>query len=264
MNYIQMSLDEIAKNIANQIRKNKRLTAVTGQSSGCLQEYIVEAYREMHPEECRDWPEKATYDQLKIIGQWYQTTYAKDSAQKSKNAHGRHREVGVNTDEADYLFDYPYDENQFNIYVIDSRHPTAIFLQHMAVAFKLTSGDLDDLLVDYGYLPLHVRNLHHLVICAVLDSCDREDGDYSHFQRIKEWYYDTIRVVYSDSDQPMQTIAEDAPEYLSTVGFQAAFFEKEQLSKEQFIEFVASNKQQFYRRHSALLREHKRLAGVLG
>ena len=72
-----------------------------------------------------------------------------------------------------YYFNEPYEKRQFEKYLVKPETPRRnedflAFILHTAVAFLLKPTELDVVLKEYGFQPLHVRNIHHLAIYITL------------------------------------------------------------------------------------------------
>lgn len=184
---------------------------------------------------------------------WYSSTYSAQSQQKGTK--GTHRNVSMGRNRADYQFDKLYQEQLFKKYVFENERPEAVFLIHVAVAFKLSVYSLNELLSQYGYLPLHVKNVHHLAIYSVLSICDPRDGRYDQFELIKKRYFDAVELIASTQAQkpehPMETLL--LQEDLISLG---------KLNDDRYYAFIRKYAHELNGRHSAILAEHARLTNV--
>lgn len=259
------------KAFTNSFRKpfgndGKSSDAANDEDKGkALFDTLAAAYREMTGQ---SGEVKAT-----ALFKWYQDTY---DVGKSKK--GNHRSVNPDDDRDEYCFDWVYKKDSIKYLNGEENDPPADFIIHMAIAFKLKPDELDKLLKDYGYLPLHVRNLHHLAIYAVLSKCDRKDNRYEQFNTVKEWYFEALEICKAEKTEEKATekpASEERNEEGDTVhelpgltqGLQDELKELYQLQgiveKAQFLTFVKDHYALFRQRHSAILNEHTRLASVL-
>lgn len=241
----EITLREAVSNLLNEV-KEKRKNTITDGVGQTLGAAVVNAYNQMYGKALTD--EHITGE----IWHWYRKTYT------GKSKKGLHR------DPED--FHLPISENPWRDYLYNNVRPTAIIIMHVAVAFKMSPDKLDSLLCAYGYLPLHVRNLHHLAIYAVLSAYNDENSekeflDTDPFDTLRDWYFAAVDIV---KDSSAYAAKDERKSSLTTTNFIKKRDGFGIVDKETLKAFVKTYKQEFHMRHSKLLAEHLKLATTLG
>jgi len=208
---------------------------------------------------------------------WYKERYL-DKFLMPKGRSGGSRTVDSQKQEkpdkkSGYRFDRLYEEHTFLKYLTAEPEITGAsardFLLHVSVAFLLPPSQVDELLSFYGFLPLHVRNIHHLAIYAVLEEMNRSGNSSENpFNDIQNLYEQACQIIsgsYSErsvgeNDFPMD--AQMVLEKNSTRYIQNYLFGEHTLSKENMLCFVERNADIFDRRHHRLLAEHRKCTAL--
>ena len=134
---------------------------------------------------------------------------------------------------------------------------------HLAVAFCVPPADLDRLLRDHGYYPLHIRNLFDLAIHSVLTERQLNlESEQDPFEELGEKYEKLLESAYG---KLVASGSETLLEMLADTSFrnETAWIEehtwKRGMSTEQILAFVSKYREAFQRMHQRLLNEHQRL-----
>lgn len=235
---------------------------LTGRKGGELREVLSAAYRRMTGG--KDTGAAAQGKPSKIppedLYRWYYDTYT--AAGLTPGRQGAKRNVNQNTPGQRYVFDTLYAEKVFLDYVTEWKRPPAEFLMHCAVAFKLAPETCDELLGRYGYLPLHVKNLHHAALYTVLRTCQKDeaasDGDHTQFQTLRT-LYETICQQMNDPAPCARSVPDEERSAFSqsqTDAIRAYLFENENLTPENLITVISRHRETFNFLHSAIRREY--------
>lgn len=199
------------------------------------------------------------------IWKWYRETYDKGEGGNKKN--GIDRTVTSTRDQHEEFakFRTPLSYRTFLDHLRNGEPIRGAdgysFLLHTAVAFLLAPEVLDRLLVFYGYMPLHIKNLFHIAIFLVLSNrqeilIERADP----FSELERCYMEELEVL-NRSD-----MAASAPFDGETEAFASGstrviqqYVLKHELSKARMLSFIERHSSVFQRRHSRLVEEHRYL-----
>lgn len=195
---------------------------------------------------------------------WYKRTY-EIVYQMPTGQQGQKR--GVDKKEAAYSFSLCYsDDRSFKRYLVDGKHVSGTldlysFILHTAVAFLVPPDELDSVLQDLGFHPLHVKNVHHLAIYYVLLTFAAPDGSLrgNPFEQVRKLY-----------DRAREILDEPSSEPVAAYSFGGKFswqirndlFLKRAIGTENFENLVRLNKDALNMRHSLLLRDFRTLTTV--
>jgi hypothetical protein len=195
---------------------------------------------------------------------WYADRYGQ-TMQMPRGTRGRDRTAGP--DEQSYTFDRLYcDNRQFRAY-LDSQLPLPgnqdllAFVLHTAVAFLVPLNELDAVLQQLGFHPLHVKNLHHLSIAYVLLMAEHRDFDpgYNPFAQVKQLYFKALRIL--DDDTPPREAGYSYAD-LETRMIRDMLLRRKGLTAQNFEALVACNRRALNMRHSLILSDFHKLCAV--
>lgn len=195
---------------------------------------------------------------------WYSKRYGGE-LQMPTGTRGQKRAVNCSTEE--YTFDLLYcDDRQFRNY-LDGGLPQQgsqellAFVLHTAVAFLVPLEELDEVLQQLGFHPLHVKNIHHLAIAYVLLMADPTAADpgFNPFAEVRRLYF-RARQVLQQPDDP----AADAYHYadLETRLIRDRLLLNKGLALQNYEALVARNRAALNMRHSLILSDFHRLSAV--
>lgn len=185
--------------IAKQISERKPKLTYGSYDEHPILDALCAAYMRCNPTEDISWDIDTIEDATLICNKlfrWYSSRYSRyvehDNREK-EDANGK-RGIGKNISYKNtyryelldweknqghkcqyqtYYFDEPYRKSQFDKYLVNLEIPDRNedylgFILHVSVAFFLKPEELDRLLKQCGFQQLHIRNIHHLAIYAVL------------------------------------------------------------------------------------------------
>lgn len=165
-----------------------------------------------------------------------------------------------------YAFDAIYtDIRAFKKYLIptktlDCNQDFFAFILHTAVAFMIAPTSLDETLKYYGFHPLHVKNIHHLAIYAVLVECSQLGLDvpvcYNPFDKVRDLYGAARQILNEGKACLADSVGKD---YLTAV-MREDLINKQILTQKNFLTIVERDKEAFTMRHSLILDDHHRFA----
>lgn len=170
-----------------------------------------------------------------------------------------------------YRFDELYEGHTFLSYLTGEHRiegtPARDFILHVSVAFLLPPTQVDELLSFYGFPFLHVRNIHHLAIYAVLDDLNGSgDINENPFDSIRSLYEQACQIIFASSSRPGSgagnplTGQQMVLEQNSTRYMQGYLFGEHVLSRKNMLLFITRYGEFFDRRHHRLLAEHRKCA----
>lgn len=223
---------------------------------------MIDAYNRITGEELTDTDPD---DAVKAVYAWYFDTYQKAGLQPGSR--GSKKNVNQFTTAELYKFDTLYAESVFADCMRGGKRPEAECILHFAVALQLTPEECDNLLHDYGYLPLHVKNIHHLAIYAIL----RENKGLDHnavrnyfcFTKIREMFEDAGKLMSEGRAVEAVTAVEaNAFRDNNTNLIRNHLFEQDRLNADNYLAFVSKHRDVFDYLHSAIRKEHARLIDV--
>lgn len=217
-----------------------------------------------------DFSANMTQDQfycaIEIMYDWYKRTYAQSFGSKM----GQRGQQRMITDEniyedGEYGFDAIYAKRTFLKMLTEKPKQNMdfrSFILHTAVAFAITSTELDRLLSHYMFRRLHAKNIHDVSIYAVLSTLPQThiDPDINPFAEVKRLYEEARAIVKNVRKAPNheQTAAEFSTTFLQNNLMELV--NRELFTHERFVEFVFQNKDAFNMRHSMLLKEYRKLS----
>ena len=177
---------------------------------------------------------------------WYRHRYA-DGLQMRSGTQGQKRTAS--TDREKYTFDFLYCQELFS------------FVLHTAVAFMAPPAELDKVLQHLGFHPLHVKNLHHLAIFAVLSSANsqRFPDSFNPFEKVKTLYFRGCNILRGIDVPQADSYHFDSQQ---TLQIRRSLFEEGKLTEESFGSIVAINGAGINARHSLILDDFHKLAAV--
>lgn len=195
---------------------------------------------------------------------WYKHTYV-TVYQMPTGQQGQKR--GIDKKEAAYSFSLCYsDDRSFKRYLVDGKHVSGSldlfsFILHTAVAFLVPPNELDSVLQDLGFHPLHVKNVHHLAIYYVLLTFAAPDGSLrgNPFEQVRKLYDRAGEILGEPSSEPVA--AYSFGDKFSWEIRNDLFLEKA-IGTENFENLVRLNKDELNMRHSLLLRDFRILTTV--
>lgn len=163
-----------------------------------------------------------------------------------------------------YYFHEPYEKRQFEKYLVRAKAPARnedflAFILHMAVAFLLETGELDAILKEYGFQPLHVRNIHHLAIYTTLSEYRKGPNPReaeNPFDQVKR-LYDQARDVLNGESGERKVFGQDHTQWIR----ERLFLEGE-LKKSSYLSIIQNNTGSFTMRHRTILDDHHKFASV--
>lgn len=195
---------------------------------------------------------------------WYSRRYG-DGFQMPRGTQGKKRTVPFHT--TDYTFDLLYcDDRQFQNYLANGIPQSGTadlfsFILHTAVAFLVPPGELDTVLQQLGFHPLHVKNIHHLAVYYVLlEAENREMPDtFNPFAQVRALYFQALEIMDSPS-----LPAGEGYDYadLETRMIREALFLGKALNREKFDNLILINKDAMNMRHSCILADFHKLSAV--
>lgn len=195
---------------------------------------------------------------------WYRHRYA-DKLQMRSGTKGQKRTAA--TDREKYTFDFLYcDDRQFQNYLAEGlpfsgSQELLSFVLHTAVAFMAPPAELDKVLQDLGFHPLHVKNLHHLAIFAVLSSANgkRAPDSFNPFEKVKALYFRGCDILRGIDVPQADSYHFDSRQ---TWQIRKSLFQEGVLTEESFGSIVAINGAEINARHSLILSDFHKLAAV--
>ncbi len=167
-----------------------------------------------------------------------------------------------------YIFDKLYAEKELNDVLYNGEKPLAEYVLHMSVAFMLSPLVIDEILSSYGYLPLHVKNIHHLSIIAVLnESVNKQciENVFNPFEAIKQLYMCAKQILNNKnitiSDLNISPTQSEFAAFANneTVKIEE-FFAKKGISSDTMINYIVNHQEVYNFRHSKILQEHEKLS----
>ena len=220
--------------------------------------------------------EQAPAQNEELFG-WYWMQYAKKfSMTKGKDVGSRH--VGPASDLDDqlelrhYRFNELYDEDAFRKYMSalentsGDRLAAYSFLLHISVAFLLPPAELERLLSVYGFPALHVKNLFHLSLYAVLNELRNAQDrmERNPFQEIEALYKEALTIISSEKPETGGRAAysskqeREAFSWESTRAIRTYLFHEQDLTPWNMLTLVSRHSEVFDRQHHRLLAEHRK------
>lgn len=254
-----MTLDDIASDAACSLKRTSRISDPWFQA---FFEAITDAYKRITGVDLADTDKKAA---AKEVYAWYFDTYQRAGLQPGSR--GSKKNVNQFTTIESYKFDTLYAESVFDGCMLDGKRPGSECILHFAVALQLTPEECDDLLRDYGYLPLHVKNIHHLAIYAVL----RENRGINHnavrnhfcFAQLREMFEDAGKLVSEcQTIESVEADEEIAFQSNDTNMIRKHLFEQDRLDTGNYLAYISKHKDVFNYLHSAIRAEYLRLIDV--
>ena len=177
----------------------------------------------------------------------------------------------VLADGSKYHFDEPLSKTVLERYLLEGkplRNADALdFVLHMAVAVHMAPEDLDDLLMDCGFHPLHVKNVHHMAIYAVLRELQNGSlpPDTNPFAEVKAFFLKARDVLLASGQAAAAAEAGEARDAFdsgSTRLIRNYIAEQTDLTRERALAFIRNHPEIYGMRHTRLLAEHRRLADL--
>ena len=206
---------------------------------------------------------------------WYIKKYPAPSAENGRKRAGVDRGVGPKTvaGEAEYRFGEPMTASVLENYLIKGRAlrngDARDFILHMAVALHMAPEALDKLLTDCGFHRLHVKNVHHMAIYAVL--WELQNGtlppETDAFAEVNCFFREASALLLAASDRQETDEAADEQEADafrggSTRVIHAYICGQAELSRDRVLSFIRNHPKIYGMRHERLLAEHRRLADL--
>ena len=216
---------------------------------------------------------------------FYVSTYGKDGFGLSSGDKGEKRTVFPNHTDTEYTFDRLYsDRRQFERYFLSvprsqNQKLMLAFIMHTCVSFLVDARDLENLLKRYGYYQLHVRNIHHLAVFAVLANrksyIENRKIRRNPFSDVKGLYARAIEIKQAnqtteatESNQTKQAIeaTEKKNFFFSSFQTQRArqrLFEGEnRINVENYSQYIFHNFTELNARHQHMLSDFHKLYAV--
>lgn len=213
----------------------------------------------------------------RALVRWYAGRY-RPRDKKEKTNQGIERGVfRRNIEEGVYRFDEPVDPQLFEVYLNDfplRQHPfqtsdARSFILHTAVAFLLPPEQLDQLLVAFGFHPLHARHIHDMAVYVVLRDAGQswtpeERRERNPFEEVWELYEAArLLLIRTQAAQPRElSEAEQSAFRSDSTRVVQRYILAQRLSKESLLAYVGSHTEFYHLRYRRLLAEHKRLADL--
>lgn len=251
-----MTLDEIASDAARFLKRTRYLEDPWFQA---FFESMIDGYKRITGVDLAGIDPKAA---SKEVYAWYFDTYQRAGLQPG--GRGSKKNVNQFTTVESYRFDTLYSESVFDGCMLDGKRPGAECILHFAVALHLTPEECDALLRDYGYLPLHVKNIHHLAIYAVLRENRRSDHkNYLCFALLRQMFEDAGRLV-SDGQDVESVEADEANAFRDndTNMIRSHLFGQDRLNADNYLAYISKHRDVFNYLHSAIRKEYFRLIDV--
>jgi len=136
--------------------------------------------------------------------------------------------------------------------------PYMDFILHCCVAFLVSPDEIDDLLKHYGFSQLHVRNIHHLAIYAVLKKAqtltEKEIETFNPFAEI-EGLYTSARDILNDSSLNVANIDKNYIIAGTKTNWIRDYLLSKNFNVENMLQYITSNKNLFTMRHNLILRD---------
>lgn len=197
---------------------------------------------------------------------WYQNRYGIHFSME-RGTRGQKRMVSRREDA--YTFDTLYcDNRQFLAYLMtdtpqSGNQDLCCFVLHMAVAFMIQPEQLDRVLQWLGFHPLHVKNIHHLAVYAVLTQAQEfRQGipeNYNPFSETKRLYLRACQLLdHPEGAAPEGFVYGD----LLTMEIRQRLMLQKQLTEQNFEMIVRLNRDALNMRHSRILEDFHRLTAV--
>ena len=217
-------------------------------------------------------------DRCQHLWSWYKEAYVNEPSEMKKSGLSR----AVNNQhihgDASYRFDEPITENLFFSYLIDGKPlntgDARDFIFHTAVAFKLDPTALDEILVKYGFHPMHEKNIHHMAIYAVLNDIKSGNlpAETNPFLAVREFFKKAREIVASEGIRELQKAEESYPK-MGNMEFEAFatgstrvihdyIAEQKNMTREKVLSFIRNHPEVYGMRHDRLLAEHKRMVDL--
>ena len=166
-----------------------------------------------------------------------------------------------------YHFNSAYIDNRaFKKYLIPTKkipecnQDFFAFIMHTAVAFMVPPAKLDFVLKYYGFQQLHVKNIHHLAIYAVLTEClqfgSEVPASYNPFDVVRDLYGAARQILNDKTDVLSEISTKDYP----TALMRENLIGKQLLTRNNFLNIVKRDKAAFTMRHSQILADHHKFA----
>lgn len=200
-------------------------------------------------------------DAAKLLYLWYAAVYGAAGLQSGTK--GSKKNVNQFTPWLAYSFDTLYAWSVFRDCMLERKKPQAEFLLHMAVAFRLSPGECDGLLKSYGYLPLHVKNLHHLAIYTVLSryggTSEAQAQEHSQFDQVRELYLSVCGLVGQGGGAgPAEAAFRETGTFCggNTEAIRRRLFTEGNLTAENLLELVSEHRNTFTSLHSAIRKDY--------
>lgn len=195
---------------------------------------------------------------------WYERRYAVGFRMPT-GTQGQKRTVTFHSEE--YTFDLLYcDDRQFKNYLItgiplSGSQDLLSFVLHTAVAFLVPPAQLDEVLQHLGFHPLHVKNIHHLAICYVLLGAENRavEDSFNPFAQVRALYLKAQEILDGPEASPVEGYSFADQE---TRMIREALFLQKALSRENFENLIAINKDAMNMRHSRILADFHKLTAV--
>lgn len=188
-----------------------------------------------------------------------------------------------------YFFGKPYSKTMFSCYLMGKRtpkrkptnnkakntstkpdRPTVTFILHIAVAFKFTVAQCDDLLQTFGYFPLHSKNAFHLAVYCILRDIEKNkamfQSDFDQFHRLKELYQRAIAVLRNPNPETMAYLKGEPEVFEGELSIgsstQLMRFVQKKISSDHYVDFILRHKEEFNEQHSKVRKEYFRLLNI--
>lgn len=220
---------------------------------------------------------------------WYSNQYHTASSYESKSRTTSTKSMlktGTGFDHW-YNFDKPYTKTMFTCYLSGKPtpkrntennakagdKPPVVFIIHLAVAFKLTAEECDDILQAYGYFKLHSKNIFHLAVYCVLKDIEKNPSvfqtDFGQFQRLRDLYQSAIVALQNESTQSAKYLPKEPVvfsgdrEFGSGSTTQLMEFVDERITGLFYVDFIRRHRDEFNERHSKVREEYFRLLDII-
>ena len=146
--------------------------------------------------------------------------------------------------------------------------PRQIDILRIAVGFKLTEQECNELLYHYGYMKLHSKNPFHIVVYIVLKELEKESPierltKFDQFKRVHDLLYETLCLMNQPSGVQDGTVdigMKQPVDHNSTTLLYNSVLP--QLDSENCASYIAKHRDIFNERHRKVLEEYRRLESI--
>ena len=274
-----MTLHDLSDAIAKKVRKTQTivdpdknlvfrnlyngLCRILGEDR-CFDDVIREAERAEREGRNGETDQRVYGRAFRKVWNWYQEHYPKEKGSRN-NGIDRSVRGTENWREEMERFRTPLYYRTFLDYVRNGKPLTNAegysFLLHVSVAFLLPPDVVDPMLVAYGFMPLHVKDLFHVAIYVVLSGRqERAQFETSPFEELAQYYAEELAILAREEEDGLLPFEGETEAFASgSTRVIQQYLSKSELTKANMLRFIDRHRTVVRRRHTRLVAEHRYL-----